>query len=215
MQPGGGWISQEHRPGIFGQFGHARIRLRPTSEADFIFNNKIVGGVIPKEFIKPIEQGIKEALETGPLAGFPVTGVEVDLYEGSYHEVDSSEMAFKIAGSMAFQDASKKARPVIMEPIMSVEVVTPEEYMGDVIGDLNSRRGKVLGMDTNGHTQVIKCRVPMSEVLKYAPDLRSLTSGRGEFHLEFSHYEELPPHLAEKVIKEAKARQGADQQNSH
>jgi len=119
-----------------GQYGHAKIRLRPTTEGDFIFNNKIVGGSIPKEYIKPIEQGIKEALETGPLAGFPVTGVEVDLYEGSYHEVDSSEIAFKIAGSMAFQDACKRARPVIMEPIMAVEDVTPEEYMGSIVGEI-------------------------------------------------------------------------------
>ncbi len=144
-----------------GQFGHAKIRMRPTTEADYIFNNKIVGGVIPKEFIKPIDQGIKEALETGPLAGFPCTGVEVDLYDGSFHDVDSSEIAFKIAGSMAFQDACKRARPVLMEPIMAVEVVTPEDYMGEVIGDITSRRGRMQSMEARGNAQVINCRVPL------------------------------------------------------
>jgi elongation factor G len=148
----------------------------------------------------------------GYLAGYPMVDLRVTLYDGSYHDVDSSDMAFKIAASLGFKNAVEKAKPVLLEPIMNMDVTVPDECMGDVIGDLNSRRGKVLGMDTKGHSQVIKSKVPMSEVLKYAPDLRALTSGRGEFHLEFSHYEELPGHLAEKVIKDAQARKSAEQQ---
>ena len=151
----------------------------------------------------------------GVLAGYPMVDVRVTLYDGSYHDVDSSDMAFKIAGSLGFKNAVEKAKPVILEPIMTLEVTVPDDCMGDVIGDLNSRRGKVLGMETKGHSQVIKARVPMSEVLKYAQDLRSITSGRGEFHMEFSHYEELPPHLAERVVKEAKARQAAGSLQEH
>ena len=138
-----------------GQFGHCKIRLRPGPDGDFTFNDNIKGGAIPREFIKPVEQGIREAMETGPLAGYPITGVEVDLYDGTFHEVDSSELAFKIAGSMAFQDACKKANPVLLEPVMSVEVVTPEDYMGDVIGDVTSRRGRVQHMEARGNTQVL------------------------------------------------------------
>ncbi|HET9226329.1 MAG TPA: elongation factor G [Thermoanaerobaculia bacterium] len=186
-----------------GQFGHAKIRLRPTSEADFIFNNKIVGGVIPKEYIKPIEQGIKEALENGPLAGFPVTGVEVDLYEGSYHEVDSSEIAFKIAGSMAFQDACKRARPVIMEPIMAVEAVTPEEYMGSIVGDITSRRGRIQSMEARGNAQVVSARVPLSEMFGYATDLRSLSQGRANYTMQFAAYEQAPKNVSEEIVAKA------------
>ena len=141
----------------------------------------------------------------GHSAGYPMVDVRVTLYDGSYHDVDSSDMAFKIAGSMGFKIAVEKARPVILEPVMHMEITVPDECMGDVIGDLNSRRGKVLGMETKGHAQTIKAQVPMAEVLKYAQDLHSMTSGRGGFHMEFSRYEELPPHLAERVIKEAKA----------
>jgi elongation factor G len=186
-----------------GQYGHAKIHMRPTPEADFIFNNKIVGGLIPKEFIKPIEQGIKEALETGPLAGFPCTGVEVDLYEGSYHDVDSSEIAFKIAGSMAFQDACKRARPVLMEPVMSVEVVTPEEYMGEIIGDITSRRGRIQSMEGRGNAQVIACRVPLSEMFGYATDLRSLSQGRAQYTMQFASYEQAPKNVSEEVVAKA------------
>jgi elongation factor G len=186
-----------------GQYGHAKIKLRPTAEAEFVFNNKVVGGVIPKEFIKPIEQGIKEALETGPLAGFPCTGVEVDLYDGSFHDVDSSEVAFKIAGSMAFQDASKKARPVLMEPIMSVEVVTPEEYMGEIIGDITSRRGRVQSMEARGNAQVITCKVPLSEMFGYATDLRSLSQGRANYTMQFAAYEQAPKNVSEEVVAKA------------
>jgi elongation factor G len=186
-----------------GQFGHAKIRMRPTTEADYIFNNKIVGGVIPKEFIKPIDQGIKEALETGPLAGFPCTGVEVDLYDGSFHDVDSSEIAFKIAGSMAFQDACKRARPVLMEPIMAVEVVTPEDYMGEVIGDITSRRGRLQSMEARGNAQVISCRVPLSEMFGYATDLRSLSQGRANYTMQFASYEQAPKNVSEEVVAKA------------
>ena len=186
-----------------GQYGHAKIRLRPTTEGDFIFNNKIVGGSIPKEYIKPIEQGIKEALETGPLAGFPVTGVEVDLYEGSYHEVDSSEIAFKIAGSMAFQDACKRARPVIMEPIMAVEVVTPEEYMGSIVGDITSRRGRIQSMEARGNAQVIAARVPLSEMFGYATDLRSMSQGRANYTMQFAAYEQAPKNVSEEIVAKA------------
>ncbi|HEX4961089.1 MAG TPA: elongation factor G [Thermoanaerobaculia bacterium] len=186
-----------------GQFGHAKIRMRPTTEADYVFNNKIVGGVIPKEFIKPIDQGIKEALETGPLAGFPCVGVEVDLYDGSYHDVDSSEIAFKIAGSMAFQDACKRARPVLMEPIMAVEVVTPEEYMGEIIGDITSRRGRIHSMEGRGNAQVITCKVPLSEMFGYATDLRSLSQGRANYTMQFAAYEQAPKNVSEEVVAKA------------
>ncbi|MCA9730024.1 MAG: elongation factor G, partial [Candidatus Eisenbacteria bacterium] len=186
-----------------GQYGHAKIRLRPTTEADFVFNNKIVGGVIPREFIKPIEQGIREALESGPLAGYPISGVEVELYDGSFHDVDSSEIAFKIAGSMAFQDASKKAKPVLLEPVMAVEVVTPEEYMGEVIGDLTSRRGRVQHMEPRGHVQVITCKVPLSEMFGYATDVRSLSQGRASYTMQFAAYEQAPKTVAEEVVAKA------------
>jgi len=186
-----------------GQYGHAKIRMRPTTEAEFAFNNEIVGGVIPREFIKPIEQGIREAMETGPLAGYPVSGIEIDLFDGSFHDVDSSEIAFKIAGSMAFQDAAKKAKPVLLEPIMSVEVVTPEEYMGDVIGDLTSRRGRVQHMEPRGNVQVISCKVPLAEMFGYATDVRSLTQGRASYTMQFAAYEQAPKTVSEEVIAKA------------
>jgi len=196
-----------------GQYGDTWLKIEPLPQGKgFEFVDEIVGGAIPRNYIPAVEKGIKEAMAGGVVAGYPMVDVRVRLYDGSYHDVDSSDMAFKIAGSLGFKNAVEKAKPVILEPIMTMEVTVPDDCMGDVIGDLNSRRGKVLGMDTKGHNQVIKSRVPMSEVLKYAADLRSITSGRGEFHMEFSHYEELPPHLAEKVIKEAKARQTAEQQ---
>jgi elongation factor G len=186
-----------------GQYGHAKIRVRPITEKDYVFNNKTIGGSIPKEFIKPIDQGIKEALETGPLAGYPVTGVEVDLYDGSFHDVDSSEIAFKIAGSMAFQDACKRARPVLMEPIMAVEISTPEEYMGDVIGDITSRRGRVQSMEARGSTQVITCKVPLSEMFGYATDLRSMSQGRASYSMQFSAYEQAPKNVEAEVVAKA------------
>jgi len=196
-----------------GQFGDTWIKIEPLPQGKgFEFVDEIVGGAIPRNYIPAVEKGIREAMAGGIIAGYQMVDVRVTLYDGSYHDVDSSDMAFKIAGSLGFKNAVEKAKPVLLEPIMNMEVTVPDDCMGDVIGDLNSRRGKVVGMDTKGHSQVIKSKVPMSEVLKYAPDLRSITSGRGEFHMEFSHYEELPAHLAEKVIKEAKARQSGEQQ---
>ena len=186
-----------------GQYGHCKIKLRPTAEAEFVFNNEIVGGTIPREFIKPIEQGIREAMETGPLAGFPLSGIEVDLYDGSFHDVDSSEIAFKIAGSMAFQDASKKARPALLEPIMSVEVVTPDEYMGEIIGDLTSRRGRVQHMEPRGSVQVISAKVPLSEMFGYATDVRSLSQGRASYTMQFAAYEQAPKSVSEEVVAKA------------
>jgi elongation factor G len=185
-----------------GQYGHAKITIRP-GEKDYVFNNKIVGGVIPKEYIKPVDQGIHEAASTGPLAGFPLVGLEVDLIFGSYHDVDSSEIAFKIAGSMALQDALKRARPVLLEPVMAVEVVTPEDYMGDVIGDITSRRGRIQAMEARGNAQVIEAKVPLSEMFGYATDLRSLSQGRANYSMQFSSYEQAPKAVSEEVMAKA------------
>jgi elongation factor G len=186
-----------------GQFGHVKIKLHPVAGEDLIFNDRIKGGAIPREFIRPVEQGIREAMETGPLAGYPLTGVEVDLYDGNYHEVDSSELAFKIAGSMAFQDGCKKAQPVLLEPVMAVEVVTPEDYMGDVIGDVTSRRGRVQHMEARGNAQVISCMVPLAEMFGYATDLRSVTQGRATYSMQFAEYEQAPKNVSEEVVAKA------------
>lgn len=195
-----------------GQYGDTWIKIEPLPRGKgFEFVDDIVGGAIPRNYIPSVEKGIKEAMAEGYQAGYPMVDVRITLYDGSYHDVDSSDMAFKIAGSMGFKNAVEKAKPVLLEPVMLMEATVPDECMGDVIGDLNSRRGKVLGMETRGHTQIIKAQVPMAEVLKYAQDLNSMTSGRGGFHMEFSRYEELPPHLAERVIKEAKAAAEARQ----
>ena len=167
----------------------------------FEFVNKIVGGVIPREYIPAVEKGIKEALTSGVLAGYPVVDVRVTLTDGSFHEVDSSEMAFKIAGSMAFKDACKKANPVILEPIMKTEVMVPEDYMGDVIGDLNSRRGKIVSMEPVNKIEHIKANVPLSEMFGYSTTLRSLTQGRGNYSMEPSHYEEVPKQIADKILE--------------
>jgi len=186
-----------------GQYGHCKIKLRPNAEAHLKFNNKVVGGRIPREFIKPIEQGILEAMETGPLAGYPMSGMEVDLVDGSFHDVDSSEVAFKIAGSMAFQAACKKAHPVLLEPVMAVEVVTPEDYMGDVIGDLTSRRGRVQSMEVRAGAQVIACKVPLAKMFGYATDLRSLTQGRANYTMQFDNYEQAPRDVSEEIVSRA------------
>jgi elongation factor G len=184
-----------------GQYGHCKIEVTPLPPGSgFEFHNDIVGGSIPKEFIKPINQGIVEAMQTGPLAGYEVRDLRVTLVDGSYHDVDSSEMAFKIAGSMGFKDAMSKARPALLEPIMSVEVVVPEQYMGDVIGDLNSRRGKVERMEPRAGTQVINAKVPLAAMFGYATDLRSMTQGRANYSMHFSHYDEAPKSVAEAVI---------------
>lgn len=191
-----------------GQFGDTWIRIEPLPRGKgFEFADEIKGGAIPRQYIPSVEKGVVNALAKGFLAGYPMVDVRVALYDGSYHEVDSSDLAFQIAGSYGVQNAIEKARPVLLEPIMTLEVTVPEEHTGDITGDLNRRRGRLLSVDAKGHNQIIKAAVPMSEVLSYAPDLRSMTSGRGTFHMEFSHYEEVPHHLAEKIIQEAKQAQ--------
>ena len=188
-----------------GQYGHCKIRVRPgkPGATDLTFNDEIVGGVIPREFIRPIERGIKEAMETGPLAGYPLTAIEVDLYDGSFHDVDSSEIAFKIAGSMALQDATRRAEPVLLEPVMAVETITPDEYMGEVIGDINSRRGKVQSMEPRAGAQVISAKVPLSEMFGYTTDLRSLTQGRATYTMQFLAYEPAPKNVSEEIVAKA------------
>jgi|EP01012_Entosiphon_sulcatum_P025849 elongation factor G len=189
-----------------GQFGHVVINMEPSEQGQgFVFEDKIVGGVIPREYIGPVEQGIKEALENGVLAGYPVVDVKVQLTFGSYHEVDSSEMAFKIAGSMAFKEAARQASPCLLEPVMKVEVVSPEAYMGDVLGDLSSRRGKIGGMTQRGEAQVISATVPLAEMFGYSTKLRSMSQGRAVYSMEFSHYEEVPKSKAEEIISKVKA----------
>jgi elongation factor G len=188
-----------------GQYGHVWIEIEPIERGKgFEFVNKIVGGTIPREFIPAVEKGIVEAMEGGVLAGYPVVDVKVILFDGSYHEVDSSELAFKIAASMAFKDACKKGDIVLLEPIMDVEVVTPEEYMGEVIGDLNSRRGRIQSMEKRGRAQVIRAMVPLAEMFGYATDLRSKTQGRGTYTMQFSHYDEVPKNLTEQIIAKIK-----------
>jgi len=193
--------------GGHGQFADTYIEVEPTPRGSgFEFVDKIVGGVIPRNFIPAVEKGVREAMLEGSLAGYPVVDVRVTLFDGSFHSVDSSEIAFKIAAATGFKAAVEKAKPVLLEPIMALDISVPDDAMGDVIGDVNARRGKVLGVEPKGHNQVIKARVPMSEVLKYAPDLNSMTAGRGSFHIEFSHYEELPAHLLDKVVKDSKQK---------
>ena len=186
--------------GGHGQYGHVKIKVYPREPgAGFEFVNNIVGGAIPKEYIPKIEDGIKEAMENGPIAGYQVVDVGVELYDGSYHEVDSSEMAFKIAASMAFREAVKKANPVLLEPIFKVEVTVPEEYMGDVIGDISSRRGRIEGSDMNNGVVAVRGMVPLSEMFGYATDLRSKTQGRGVYVMQMDHFEKLPDSLVEKI----------------
>ena len=186
-----------------GQYGHCLLRVRPFEGDGMEFEDSTKGGVIPREFIRSIERGIAEALESGPLAGYPVTGVAAEVYDGSAHEVDSSEVAFKIAGSMAWRDAAKDAGPVLLEPVMAVEITTPEEYMGDVMGDISSRRGKVLGMEMHGKTQIVNARVPLAEMFGYATDLRSATQGRANYSMQFEAYEPTPRTVSEEVVARA------------
>jgi len=185
-----------------GQYGDAVIDMEPNDQgAGYEFINKIVGGSIPREYIPSIDGGIKEAMEAGVLAGFPVVDIKVTLVDGSYHDVDSSEMAFKVAGSMAFKEASKRAKPVLLEPVMAVEVVTPEEYMGDVIGNINSRRGQIEGMEPRGNAQVIRAKVPLAEMFGYATDVRTMSQGRATYTMQFLHYAEVPNSIAEKLTE--------------
>lgn len=186
-----------------GQYGHCKVRFEPmdaNGEELYKFDSEVVGGAIPKEYIQPISEGIEEAMKAGSLGGFPVVGIHATVYDGSYHEVDSSEMAFHIAGSMAFKDAMSKASPVLLEPIMKVEVTMPEEYMGDVIGDINSRRGRVEGMDDMGSGKIVRAYVPLSEMFGYATDLRSKTQGRGNYSMFFEKYEPVPKNVQEKIL---------------
>jgi elongation factor G len=210
-----------------GQYGHVFLRVeplphpdlnaineltrkKPTSKFDpdlnLLFKDEIVSGVVPREFIGPVYQGIHEAMETGVLAGYEMKGVCVTLFDGSYHEVDSSEMAFKIAGSLGFKDAVRNAQPVLLEPVMKVEVVVPEEYMGDVLGDLSSRRGRIEGMERRGSTQIIRATVPLAEMFGYATDLRSRTQGRASYTMHFFRYERTPASISEEVIARVQGR---------
>ncbi len=185
-----------------GQYGHVVIDMAPNEPGGgYVFENKIVGGAVPREYISSIDGGIQEAMEAGILAGFPVVDVAVTLVDGSYHDVDSSEMAFKVAGSMAFKEASKRAKPVLLEPVMAVEVVTPEDYMGDVIGNINSRRGQIEGMEPRGNAQVIRARVPLAEMFGYATDVRTMSQGRATYTMQFLHYAEVPHSIAEKLTE--------------
>ncbi len=188
-----------------GQYGHCWLEITPLEPGQgFKFENKVVGGAIPKEYISPIEAGVKEAMENGVVAGYPMVDIAVTVYDGSYHEVDSSEMAFKIAGSMGFKSGAQKANPVILEPYMKVEVTVPEEYMGDVIGDINSRRGRIEGMEARNGAQVIRAFVPLAEMFGYATDLRSKTQGRGNYSMEVDHYEDVPKNIAEAIVAKNK-----------
>jgi elongation factor G len=192
-----------------GNYGHAKIRLEPNPGKGYEFVNEVVGGSVPKEYIKPIDQGIREALQGGVLAGYEVVDVKATLYDGSYHDVDSNEMAFKIAGSLAFKAAAAKAHPVLLEPMMSVEVVVPEEYMGVIIGDLNSRRGRIEGMEHRAGSQVIKANVPLSDMFGYATQMRSSTQGRATYSMHFNRYEEAPRSVSEEIIAKVQGKSAA------
>jgi elongation factor G len=184
-----------------GQYGHVWLKLEPNGGKGYEFVNGVVGGSVPREFIPAVDKGIKEAVDTGVIAGYPVVDVKVTIFDGSYHDVDSNEMAFKIAGSMGFKEGFKRARPVLLEPIMKVEVVTPEEYSGDIIGDLNRRRGQITGMDETAAGKVVGAEVPLSEMFGYATTVRSMSQGRATFTMEFEKYVEVPPNIAESIIK--------------
>jgi len=191
--------------GGHGQFADSWLEVEPLPRGGgFQFEDKIVGGVIPRQYIPAVEKGVLEAISEGALSGFPIVDIKVALVDGSFHAVDSSEMAFKISGSMGFKKAVLEASPVLLEPIMNIAIHMPKDCVGDVMGDLNSRRGRVMGMDSEGRSEVINAQVPMAEILHYAPDLTSITGGRGSFTMEFSHYEELPANLIDKVIEAAR-----------
>ena len=195
-------VKYARQSGGKGQYGHVKIILEPNEPgAGYVFENKIVGGAIPKEYIPAVDAGIQGAMQSGVLAGYNVVDVKVTLYDGSFHEVDSSEMAFKIAGSMAFKEAMRKADPVLTEPIMKVVVITPEDYLGDVIGSINARRGSILSMDQMSGAQQVTANVPLSEMFGYATDLRSKTQGRGQYSMEPSHFAEVPKSILESIVK--------------
>ncbi|MCL2337308.1 MAG: elongation factor G, partial [Firmicutes bacterium] len=193
-----------------GQYGHVWIRFEPAPEEDFVFTEEVFGGSVPRNYFPAVEKGLREAMLDGVLAGYPTVGVKATLYDGSYHNVDSSEMAFKIAASLAFKKAIPLAKPVLLEPIMYVEVSVPDEFMGDIIGDFNTKRGRVLGTDQVEEGTVVKANAPMSEMFKYANDLKSMTQGRGQFKMAYQSYEEVPANLTEKIIQKAKAEAEAE-----
>ncbi len=189
--------------GGHGQYGHVVLEVEPAEPGEgFVFENKIVGGVVPKEYIPAVEAGVKEAMSSGVLAGYPVVDVRVRLVDGSYHEVDSSEQAFRIAASIGFREAAKKASPILLEPLMRVEVVTPEEFLGDVMGDLNARRGRIEGMAPRGNAQVVRAIVPLAEMFGYATDLRSMTQGRATYTMQFERYAPVPEHLEQAIVEQ-------------
>jgi elongation factor G len=197
--------------GGHGQFGDCKIRVQPLPRgSDFEFEDDIFGGSIPRQFVPAVEKGIQEARLRGYLAGYPMVDFKATVYDGSYHAVDSNELSFKMAGSLAFKDGMTRARPTILEPIMDVEVYAPSDYAGDLMGDLNGRRGRIGGMDTRGGTTIIKAQVPMAEMLTYEQHLTSATGGRGSYHMEYSHYDEVPSHLQTKIIAAAKAERGVE-----
>ncbi len=201
-------VEKEHKfvrqTGGRGQYGHVLLRVEPLQPGSgFEFKDEVKGGTVPREYIPAVEKGVREALESGVLAGYPVVDIRVALYDGSYHEVDSSEMAFKIAASMCFKEACQKASPVILEPIMAVEVVVPEEFMGDVIGNLSGRRGKIQGMEPRGNAQVISAEVPLKEMFGYATELRSMTQGRATYTMQFAHYDQVPQAISEEITAKA------------
>ena len=189
--------------GGHGQYGHCCIRFEP-SEEEFEFADEIVGGVVPKNYFPAVEKGLRESMAKGPLAGYPVTGVKATLFHGSYHDVDTNELSFKMAAALAYKEGLKNAKPVLLEPIYRLKIAVPSDYLGDVMGDINKRRGRILGTDTEGNTSIITAEVPQAEIKSYTMELRSLTRGSGKFVSEFLGYEELPPMLAEKVIAAAK-----------
>lgn len=194
--------------GGHGQYGHVWLNLEPITDDEFVFSEEVFGGAVPRQYFPAVEKGIREAMLEGVLAGYPVTGFKATLTDGSYHSVDSSEMAFKLASIIAFRKGAEMATPTLLEPIVEVEVRVPEAYMGDVIGDINGKRGRVLGMDADGKFQVIKAHVPQSEMMRYAIDLKSMTQGRGSFDIRFLKYDEVPSRISEGIINELKAAQG-------
>ncbi len=196
--------------GGHGQYGHVFIDIAPSPDEDFIFEEKIFGGSVPKQYFPAVEKGIRETMTEGILAGFPVSNIKVTLVDGSYHDVDSSEMAFKLAASIAFKKACEQANPILLEPVMNVEILVPDQYMGDIMGDMNTKRGRILGMEKEGKKQLIKAQAPLAEMNRYVIDLKSITQGKGKFTMEFSHYEEVPANIAEKVIAKAKAEKESE-----
>ena len=191
--------------GGHGQYGHVKIDIAPDPENDFTFEEKIFGGSVPKQYIPAVEKGMRESMAEGILAGFPVTNIKITLTDGSYHDVDSSEMAFKIAANLAFKAACAQAKPILLEPVMDVDILVPDQYMGDIMSDMNTKRGRIMGMEKHGNRQLIHAQAPLTEMYRYSIDLKSITQGRGKFTMKFSRYEEVPSMIADKVIAQAKA----------